>query len=936
MADDKDPYFGTEGQRGGADPLDDLMRSLNQDEIARAGGGGSRALPKVVEMHVPSKSAEAHQEPVFEDYGDDEAFEPEYAPQGSAYEVEAQYAEPSFTAHADSPHDAEAYYEDEPEEEYAPSEPSFAAEPSFENIPEPSIVSDYVSPYDRGFEPKASATSDFAKADPSADLDAFLSASLADDLDSAFLSSIGQRPERSYQPAAPVAEPAYVEPSLEGARSVDADEFNYDFDSEFAASLDFSAPQEPLASEEPALYAEPQAYSAYEPETAYEPRFEAEAEAEFEEPLLAAEPSYESDALSIDESFIGQYAATRAADVRSSEGWDEERGYKEPSFRGSYDETPSYASDDAAALDDPFDLTASLAESLQASLEQSLLEDTALIEGRDEPSLAPVAPSFASGDSAYDESAYAEDDFVSEDIFAPAALQEETPETDAEDEWHEPTFSADETEEDADYATHGYDDPYEAAVSAGGLATPAGAALAAGVAAASLSAFGASRNQEQDARTTAQVHTFPARPEPKRSEDDVEAISIADLASQYEREVAAREAAKHQPQIEDDAVFPYDEIEKEPRKSRGLAPWLMYGGAAAVVLLSVGVGYTLLFSGSGESGYAPPPIIRADSGEVRSAPEGAEAAETQPSGGNLIFDRVTGTETRTEERIVPRQEDVLQVPSNSGNQLAAESQQDQQALSPGSPRRVQSVSINPDGTITRTQVEEPRLPEGAQTSAQSGADSTGVRVIDTSRSDSGSAQPQTQPETQVAQSATDAGLRTGTETSTQPAETTQPQAEVNPDDLPNINLTSAPMPPRRPAQIGGSSASAAQPVSLQTPVSASGAQQVDGRAALEQAQASVAQPSQPAVSANSASGGFVVQLSATRSEQEALNAFSAYQNRFPSILTGQSPNIQRADLGSRGIYYRLGIGPLGSRDDANNMCNQLRAAGLQDCFVRAN
>ena len=953
MADNKDPFFASKDQRASVDPLDDLMRSLNRDDLLGAGGTSSRPLPKEVEMRAPSRDPEAYpenyEEPSFE--GGDAPQKDDFS--AGPYEVEAQYAEPSF---APEPRYEEPRYE-EPQagayQDYAAEEPyldaaeeeGFEAESGAYGASEPSFAADdYRSPYDAGLtadEPLTagaeSAYADTSKVDPSLDVDAYLSSSLSDELDKSFLSNIGAKPAVSARSEELYASPSYEEAARHAEPEFAAEEpplydFDKDFEATLAASLDFGATatdEAPLTADAP-LYAEPE-FAAEEPSYA-EPSYAAPS---YEEPRFDASPQEEDSALSIDEDFLGQYGAA------PSSQWSGGDAYREPAFRGSYGaETPDYSAE-GGLEDDPFDLTASLAESLQASLEQSLAADAALIEGRDAPSFEAqsYAPSqvYMDDDPAAEDELFATDSALEAPVYAEAELEESCDEPSFEGPEYEPEEEVILTSEEE------YDDPYEASLSAAGLATPIGAALGAGVAAAAFSS--SSTAQKPSEGHTAEVHTFqplqsasqPPRQEPSAFEVE-EAISIADLASQYEREVAAREVAKHQPQIEDDAAFPFDEIEKEPRKSRGLAPWLMYGGATVVVLLSVGVGYTLLFAGGGQAGYSPPPIIRADTSEVRSAPEGAAATETQTAGGNLIFDRVTGTESRPEERIVPRQEDVLQVPSSSSNQLAAESQQDQQALSPGSPRRVQSVSINPDGTITRTQVKEPRLPEGAQSSAQTGAESTGVRVIDTSRSDSASAQPQTQAqgETQVAQSAADAGLRTGAETSAQPAEATQPQSAVNPDDLPNINLTSAPIPPRRPAQIGGSSASAAQPVALQTPVSASGAQQVDGRAALEQAQASVAQPSQPAVRANSASGGFVVQLSATRSEQEALSAFSAYQNRFPSILSGQSPNIQKADLGSRGIYYRLGVGPLTSRDDANNMCSQLRSAGLPDCFVRAN
>ncbi len=50
---------------------------------------------------------------------------------------------------------------------------------------------------------------------------------------------------------------------------------------------------------------------------------------------------------------------------------------------------------------------------------------------------------------------------------------------------------------------------------------------------------------------------------------------------------------------------------------------------------------------------------------------------------------------------------------------------------------------------------------------------------------------------------------------------------------------------------------------------------------------------------------------------------------------GQRQTIKRADLGSKGTYYRAMVGPFGSRDQAVQLCSSLKAAG-GDCVVQAN
>jgi len=80
-----------------------------------------------------------------------------------------------------------------------------------------------------------------------------------------------------------------------------------------------------------------------------------------------------------------------------------------------------------------------------------------------------------------------------------------------------------------------------------------------------------------------------------------------------------------------------------------------------------------------------------------------------------------------------------------------------------------------------------------------------------------------------------------------------------------------------------------------------------------------------------ATGNYVVQLAAFRDEPSARAAYSKLQNKFPA-LKGLSADIQKADLGPKGIYYRLRAGYL-SKADATALCTDL-AAQKQACFVR--
>jgi hypothetical protein len=87
---------------------------------------------------------------------------------------------------------------------------------------------------------------------------------------------------------------------------------------------------------------------------------------------------------------------------------------------------------------------------------------------------------------------------------------------------------------------------------------------------------------------------------------------------------------------------------------------------------------------------------------------------------------------------------------------------------------------------------------------------------------------------------------------------------------------------------------------------------------------------QPAVT-----GGYVVQVSSQRSETDARASFKVLQHKFPSVFGSHTPLIKRADLGSRGVYYRAMVGPFGTSEQAVQFCGNLKSAGGQ-CVVQRN
>ncbi len=83
----------------------------------------------------------------------------------------------------------------------------------------------------------------------------------------------------------------------------------------------------------------------------------------------------------------------------------------------------------------------------------------------------------------------------------------------------------------------------------------------------------------------------------------------------------------------------------------------------------------------------------------------------------------------------------------------------------------------------------------------------------------------------------------------------------------------------------------------------------------------------------SIAGDYVVQVASLRTHAEANILWDTLTKKMNGIITtAHSPNVKRADLGNKGIYYRLRVGGLREKKDAEQLCTRLKSRG-QDCIV---
>ncbi|MES0808784.1 SPOR domain-containing protein [Roseibium sp. SCPC15] len=409
----------------------------------------------------------------------------------------------------------------------------------------------------------------------------------------------------------------------------------------------------------------------------------------------------------------------------------------------------------------------------------------------------------------------------------------------------------------------------------------------------------------------------------------------------YDLDAVARAMQESDPSLTGAGVLPphpsAEEAVVPQAKEKSRRGMFVAAGVLGVAVLG-GAGFFLYDGGSVQVPSGPPPIISGLQEPLKVFPEQSQA-QTNDSASKLIYDRVDGTsEIIPGELILPETPQPAELPpAPAGSDGSAE-------LVPGSPKRVTTYKVLPDGTIVSESDASTRA-AGTQTPTPTPtpvttADAGTPRVVATTPSISGDAAqapdvsspepvvsapaepsvPGTQAEpAPVLPGASDTPAIVADETPVQPA-VSEPVAPV-PSVLPRkkpaapVQVASAPVTQTAPAPIVQNDG----PLNLSQPAST-------------QAPAPAATSNEVSPSGNIPSGTYIVQVTSQRSASAASDAYAGLQRRYPSILGNRNAVIVPADLGDRGVFYRARI-PTGSRDEANSLCQSLQGAG-GDCFVR--
>jgi cell division septation protein DedD len=300
----------------------------------------------------------------------------------------------------------------------------------------------------------------------------------------------------------------------------------------------------------------------------------------------------------------------------------------------------------------------------------------------------------------------------------------------------------------------------------------------------------------------------------------------------------------------------------------------------AALLGAVALGGALAFAykqSGGGIGAGQPPLVQADNRPVKEAPD-QPGGKDFPHKNKLIYDRLQNGDQPEADHLVPRQEE-LAMPAMPGGTSVAD----------GAPQTTQSVDT-------------PAIVASTDDPNAAAADDGGPRKVKTMK-------------------VTADGAVEGEA----PAEAANADAAAQPQ-----LAATAPAMPAAPAPAA-SPAAAAEPAETAA-VAPAPAPAAKPKPAPKPAQVAAADPA-PQAAAPAKPASYVVQLGSKKDQTEALASFADMQQKYPSLLANYRPMVQKADLGSKGTWYRLRIGPIADKGTATKLCSQLKAQGQSDCMV---
>jgi cell division septation protein DedD len=171
-----------------------------------------------------------------------------------------------------------------------------------------------------------------------------------------------------------------------------------------------------------------------------------------------------------------------------------------------------------------------------------------------------------------------------------------------------------------------------------------------------------------------------------------------------------------------------------------------------------------------------------------------------------------------------------------------------------------------------------------------------------------------------------------------PEATVPGEAQDAPMETPELRASAepaAPEPEAAPAETTAATEGTEESAGAPTAITPPAAQpEAEKPAAAAPAPAPAPAPAKAPATAAASGGAYVVQIMALREEGAAQSAWATLQKKHPSVLDGHALDIEKADLGDKGTFYRVRAAGFETKAAAQSACSSLKAAG-QDCLVKS-
>jgi hypothetical protein len=338
----------------------------------------------------------------------------------------------------------------------------------------------------------------------------------------------------------------------------------------------------------------------------------------------------------------------------------------------------------------------------------------------------------------------------------------------------------------------------------------------------------------------------------------------------------------------DDALM-YDTVE-EPQGPRGRPLSVLLG--FVVLAAFAAVVWVAYQQGVKEGQRGNPPILSAESGPTRIAPETQETTATSPSDKSL--ERLSGEAVTTtgEEQIMPAPEEPRPLPSPQEVTASAPPAAMSMIAPPSPAISAPPAEARPDfshpGLDTTVSPVTPSLPTGGQTMFSSQT----THAAPSGSEDLTSALPPSEDSAPAMITPPPAAI---------PAKPKPATSAVPP--LPSAPVTST---TTVPSGEGG-------PLVSATPIET----------------ASLQATTAPPVAAG---GPVAIQLGSFPSDLLAAQSWGKIKSANAAVLGEYSPKFQRAEVEGKGVWYRLQVTGFADKAAASDVCNKLKANG-QACII---